>query len=377
MGAERELTRAAVERALGEFHRIGRSEFLGKYGFGKAREYFIRSATGELCDSKAIAGAAYGYQFPERGPLRPEAFSGGEETVASHFRSLDFEVVVTGRDWSTAEVHRIVRDYFDMLQLESQQLPYNKAEHNRALREELRTRSKGSIERKHQNISAVLTSLGFRHIDGYKPLANTQSILEEEVRRHIEADAMNVARMLLRVEEPPSGEWASESFTNALTTAPANAPIRPQVTRARIPRRINFARVDEANRSIGRLGERWVLEYERRRLTAAGRADLASQVVWVADVEGDGAGYDIRSKDLSGADLHIEVKTTSGTKVTPFVLTDCELSCSREYGERFQIYRVFNFATRPKLFTISGPLDQHLTLEPSEFRARFRNADGD
>ena len=37
-------------------------EFLRHYGFGKSRDYLVRNPTnGELCDSKAIAGAAYGY----------------------------------------------------------------------------------------------------------------------------------------------------------------------------------------------------------------------------------------------------------------------------------------------------------------------------
>jgi hypothetical protein len=38
---------------------------------------------GHSYDSKAIAGAAHAYQFPQFGQLRAADFSGGEATVAS------------------------------------------------------------------------------------------------------------------------------------------------------------------------------------------------------------------------------------------------------------------------------------------------------
>lgn len=52
---------SAVQSALDEFSALGRTGFLARYGFGKSRDFLVRnSANGELCDSKAIAGAAYG-----------------------------------------------------------------------------------------------------------------------------------------------------------------------------------------------------------------------------------------------------------------------------------------------------------------------------
>ena len=70
----------AVEEAIEEFQRVGRDKFLSKYGFGRAAGYFIRVGN-ELLDSKAVAGAAHGYQFPRLGPLKKGDFSGGEATV--------------------------------------------------------------------------------------------------------------------------------------------------------------------------------------------------------------------------------------------------------------------------------------------------------
>jgi hypothetical protein len=51
-----------VVAAIKEFEEIGREEFLSKYGFGHAREYFIEYK-GTRYDCKAILVAAYYHQF--------------------------------------------------------------------------------------------------------------------------------------------------------------------------------------------------------------------------------------------------------------------------------------------------------------------------
>ncbi len=63
----------AVISALDEFVEIGRDAFLKKYGFGKSREYLVRYGE-HLCDSKAILGAAHGYQHEQLGPLSHDEF---------------------------------------------------------------------------------------------------------------------------------------------------------------------------------------------------------------------------------------------------------------------------------------------------------------
>lgn len=89
-----DLTSAqAVHEAMDEFDRLGRDAFLARYGFGHAREYFVRRG-GVLYDSKAIAGVAVGYQFFHVGPLKSSDFSGGEATVGAKLQELGFEVVV-------------------------------------------------------------------------------------------------------------------------------------------------------------------------------------------------------------------------------------------------------------------------------------------
>ena len=82
----------AVLKAVAEFNSLGREAFLSKYGFRKAREYYLLFE-GQHFDSKAIAGVAHGFDNPDSGPLPPSAFSGGESTVRRALQSLGFTVV--------------------------------------------------------------------------------------------------------------------------------------------------------------------------------------------------------------------------------------------------------------------------------------------
>lgn len=71
----RELTDAsAVRAAMAEFDRVGREAFLAEHGYGPAHRFFLQTSDGKLYDSKAIAGVAYGYQFPEQDPLGSDKF---------------------------------------------------------------------------------------------------------------------------------------------------------------------------------------------------------------------------------------------------------------------------------------------------------------
>jgi hypothetical protein len=90
---------AAVDPALDEFDNLGRDGFLAKYGFGPARSYFL-VRNRRLYDSKAIFGAAYGFQYPDEGPLRAQGFSGGDRTVAHRLRALGFDVRNTASEGS-------------------------------------------------------------------------------------------------------------------------------------------------------------------------------------------------------------------------------------------------------------------------------------
>lgn len=65
------------------------------------------------------------------------------------------ETPKTNSRWSENEVKLIINDYFAMLLAEIQNWSYDKTEHRNLLIPQLSDRSKGSVEFKHQNISAV------------------------------------------------------------------------------------------------------------------------------------------------------------------------------------------------------------------------------
>jgi len=90
-------SRQAILEAVAEYDQLGPAAFLRSYGFGKAREYFL-VIEGQTYDSKAIVGAAHGYQFPDQGPLKARDFSGGYATVQKLLASLGFIVRVTKRE---------------------------------------------------------------------------------------------------------------------------------------------------------------------------------------------------------------------------------------------------------------------------------------
>ena len=85
------------------------------------------------------------------------------------------------KDWSQQEVQLLVTNYFEMLEAELMGNPYKKSAQRKALEPQLSGRSKGSVEFKHQNVSAVLVEMGLPYVEGYKPLGNYQALLATEV----------------------------------------------------------------------------------------------------------------------------------------------------------------------------------------------------
>lgn len=366
--------RAAVQAALDEFVLRGRNAFLEHHGFGKSRDYAVLDPiTGAACDSKAIVGVAFGYQFPNEGPLKASDFSGGEATVVAKLESLEFQTIRIGEDWTAHEVEATVASYFEMLRLEAAQQPFRKTDFNSALRAQLRGRSKASVELKFQNISAVLWSLELPFINGYKPRGNSQLLLRKAVQKFL-------------LDEPTLMRQIADSFEDAKTpenrsfqARVVDPPIVESVTRSdaplprvRMPRHVDFAARDENNRSLGRAGEQWALGYEHTRLHAEGLDALVQQLDWVSERLGDGAGFDIKSFDAVERPRYIEVKTTNRGHNSSFVISRNELEFSKEAGEAFCLYRIFEFRDSPAMYVLRGDIAKHLHLQPMDYRASFR-----
>ena len=83
------VTREHVLQVLDEYDTIGSIEFLGRYGFGRAREYVLHH-DGKAYDSKAVLGVAH---LRATGVLATShEFSGGREGAAAFLRALGFSV---------------------------------------------------------------------------------------------------------------------------------------------------------------------------------------------------------------------------------------------------------------------------------------------
>ena len=77
-------------------------------------------------------------------------------------------------------------------------------------------------------------------------------------------------------------------------------------------------------------------------------------------------------RDEAGTERWIEVKTTRGGSTTPFYLTRNENDVAKERPDTFRLYRLYDFAERPRLFTMKPPLEALLLLEPLTFRASLK-----
>lgn len=274
---------------------------------------------------------------------------------------------VVGSDWSSLELDLIVADYFAMLKEEQAGQTVRKTDHRRALKTHIQ-RTDGSIEFKHQNISAVLTQLGLPRIRGYVPAWNFQGAIVDAIGRYLEIDSDPVP---LKVSKTFGFADAPSLFES---TPPAPLSISPKAKTAfeRVARKFDPALRDQLNRALGLAGEELIYEREKQLLIDADRRDLARKVRWVSQEDGDGAGYDIRSYDTAGAERWIEVKTTRGGSTTPFYLTRNENEVAKERPEAFRLYRLHDFSQKPGFFTLTPPLESLLHLEAMTFRASLK-----
>jgi hypothetical protein len=266
--------------------------------------------------------------------------------------------------WTRAEVNAAVADYLAMLKKELAREPYSKAAHWKNLRPRLVNRT--SVDRKHQNISAVLIELGYPYISGYKPLWNYQELIRDVVISQIAHDselAVVVGKAvseavrtpptpdMLRVIAPPQKEKMHEKH--------------PRLT----PFRKDYLEMEAQNRKLGLEGEKFVIELEKKRLAAGGCDDLAAKVEHVAETGGDLLGYDVLSFEADGGERHVEVKTTRYGEMTPFFVSPNEVKVSERLDPTYRLFRLFDFESEAGLFVLPGSLNRTCRLQPVRFAA--------
>lgn len=275
-------------------------------------------------------------------------------------------------DWTDAENDLIVREYFDMLRLivENDQ-SLVKIDRERELDKTIQRGIK-SITWKLRNVSYIAGDLGLPPLPGYAPADGAQKSIADAIRRYVSShpETFELATKIATANKkgPPrkGGRRKRAVISNLggleLVAAPGiGSGRKPHV--ARLVRDFDPAKRDERSQIIGDAGEHRVLEYEKARLIKHGRADLARDVEWTSKVRGDGVGYDIRSFNLRDEERFIEVKSTSGAITSPFYLSRNEREVSEHLSKQWRLYRVFDLAIQPGLFTLKPPLEKVAKLE--------------
>ena len=134
--------------------------------------------------------------------------------------------------------------------------------------------------------------------------------------------------------------------------------------------KIDHVRKQIKDMKIGLLGEKIVIEYEKKSLFYEGRADLVEEIEHTSEEKGDGTGYDILSFDRNGNRRFIEVKTTVRGKDTPFYITDTELNFSAQNSENYTLYRLYNLNTKKNsasFYILTGDVSRIVKFRATQY----------
>ena len=277
--------------------------------------------------------------------------------------------------WSESEVAAIVNDYFEMLSCEMAGQPYNKSQHRRKLSSKLLNRSNGSIERKHQNISAILIELGMPYISGYKPLKNYQRyLLPDAILDYLAKFPKIHTQITQDIETVPAVPSIDDILSILVDPPEKNENSYPKIadsSQQYSRYSCDYLKREASNIRLGLVGEKFAINFERARLIAAGKENLADKIEHVSIAQGDHLGFDILSFELNGSDRFIECKTTKYGINTPFYISANELRFSEINSCNYYLYRIFEFRESPRIFALHGNIRNDVQLTPTNFSARI------
>jgi Protein NO VEIN, C-terminal len=95
----------------------------------------------------------------------------------------------------------------------------------------------------------------------------------------------------------------------------------------------------------------------------------------VAEIEGDGAGYDVLLFTEDGTVKYIEVKTTRGSAETAFFLSANELAFARQHSTHYYIYRLYGYHREThsgRCYIIEGNPESWCEVTPTQYRLHPR-----
>ena len=120
-----------------------------------------------------------------------------------------------------------------------------------------------------------------------------------------------------------------------------------------------------------------MLEHEKQRLSNnVFLSEYADKVEHVS-VKSDGYGYDIVSYDLFGLEvkkIFIEVKTTKNKVDIEFPVSKGEVDKSKELKNQYFIYRIYDVLKEPKFYRVSGSIEDHFSLDPITYLAKYKGS---
>ena len=137
---------------------------------------------------------------------------------------------------------------------------------------------------------------------------------------------------------------------------------------------IDYAEREKKLKQIGDLGEQFIFAQEREKVKQY-KLPKSKKVVWVSRDKGDGLGFDILSYDAKGNEMYIEVKTTTQDEKTSFYISANELEKSKQYADKYYLYRVYQFdmkSVQGQYSIRKGSLEE-LCLVPQTYRVDFEN----
>ena len=112
------------------------------------------------------------------------------------------------------------------------------------------------------------------------------------------------------------------------------------------PKLTNIKSQQRQNKITGDAGEIWLVKYLKKE-------HKGSKVNHISVEKGDGAGYDIELEDKDGNIKYIEVKTTKGKCSNPFYLSNTELRRSTEDGDKYVLYRLYDYDKEQDMYQIA------------------------
>ena len=167
------------------------------------------------------------------------------------------------------------------------------------------------------------------------------------------------------------------SVTSLRETNERPARKRQGVTRElfRARKSPDYAAKDAKNRQLGLEGELLVLEHEINKLKEAGCPELAASVTHTSVVQGDGAGYDIKSFNEDKSIRYIEVKSTRGSLNTDFYMSPNELKFAEKNANNFYLYRVYDLRNQQGealFYVLHGDIGEQLDATPVNYKMTFK-----